>query len=494
MQAEEIQRIKSKTIVGVAALIVRSYVLQAIALVGNFTLTVVLLAKDFGIYYVVTAIIAILNYFSDIGLAAALIQKNEEPTSEDYTTTFTIQQILVLTAVAVFFLLSPQIGNFFNLKSDGIWLMRALVLSFFLSSLKTIPSVILERKLEFGLKVIPQIIETFVFYVVAIVLALKGFGLYSFAWAAILRGLVGLIAIYVIYPWKITIGISRISARKLLSFGIPLQGGSLLGLVKDDLMTIYLGKILSSRPEEIGFIGWAKKWAEQPLRSFMDNIIAVSFPVYSRLHHDEKIFSRGIEKTLFFISFLIFPSIVGLTLIMNPLMHFIPYYYAKWNMGLISFYLFSISALLASLSSPLVQVLNAMGKAKTTFSLMLMWTILTWLLIPVLVHRIGFNGVALSAVIIAATAFLPAVIIKRYVAFSFVKPIGKSSISTVVMGLSMYTILHITAGSLFGVIFSVVAGIGIYFSLMYLTAKNEFLPYVAHFAPFLLTIKRKMIQ
>ncbi len=478
MDISYFEAIKRKTVVGVTTLIARTFLLQIVTFIANFVLTIILLPADFGVYFIVSAIIAILNYFSDIGLAAALVQKREEPTQIDYTTTFTIQQILVLSTVLIFLLISPTLALFFNLNSQGLWLMRALLISFFLSSLKTIPTVILERKLEFGKKVIPQILETVTFYIVAIILALRGFGITSFGYAAISRGLIGLIAIHMISPWKVSLGISKKSAKGLLSFGLPLQGGSVLALFKDDLLYIFLGKILSARPGELGFIGWAKKWAEAPLRSFMDNIIAVSFPVYSRISHDDVTLRKAIEKTLFFTSFLIFPTTVGLMLIIKPVALLIPHYYTKWSSGFLSFYFFSFSAIMASLSSPLVQVLNSLGKAKTTFTLMTFWTILTWLLIPFMVFWIGFNGVAISAFLISLTGFLPSVVIRRYISFSFISQIIKPFVATILMAFVTGSIIFFLPTPIWTVILSVLAGALVYCLIMYYWSKEEILPYI----------------
>ena len=479
MENQSIDQIKRKTILGVITLIIRTQILQLIAGVGNFLLSVFLSPAIFGIYWVVTAIIAVLNYFSDIGLAGALVQKKEEPTREDYITTFTIQLLLVVTAIIIFFIISDFIASFLNLNSNGVWLFKSLLISFFLSSLKTIPSIMLERELEFGKKIIPQILETFTLYLVAIILALRGFGILSFAYAALARGLIGVVAMYLIQPWKPSLGIYIPSAKRLLSFGIPLQGGSILALFKDDLLTIYLGKVLSQRPEEIGFIGWAKKNAEIPLRNFMDSITGVAFPVYSRIAHDKEILRKGIEKTLFFTSLLIFPTAIGLILIIKPIMLFIPNdYFSRWQGALLSFYFFSISSILASLSSPLVQVLNALGKAKTTFFLMLFWTVITWLLVPVMVGKIGYNGVAFSSFIISLSAFLPMMIIRRYVQFNFIRPLITPTLGSIIMGLLVGVSMYFTGSSLWGIGLSIVIGALSYFAFIYTFSRSEILPFI----------------
>src|SRR3990167_5416463 len=175
MEAVDIALVTQKSIRGIFALVYRTFFIQVLGFVANFLLTIYLSPSIFGIFFVVSAAIAFLSYFSDIGLAAALIQKKESITDEELRTTFTIQQILVVSIVILALFLSGFVKSFYRLDDQGILLFQALVVSFFLSSLKTIPSLILERNLRFEKLVIPQIVENLFFYVIAVVLAAKGF-------------------------------------------------------------------------------------------------------------------------------------------------------------------------------------------------------------------------------------------------------------------------------------------------------------------------------
>ncbi|MDP3954753.1 MAG: oligosaccharide flippase family protein, partial [bacterium] len=240
MEELDVKTIAKRSVNGVVALISRTFIIQLISLL----LTVFLSPSIYGVFFVVSAIIPFLSYFSDIGLAAALVQKKEPVTDDDLKTTFTIQQTLVVTIVVIAFLLSDKIATFYRLEAVGIQLFQALVIAFFLSSLKTIPSVLLERHLHFRKLVFPQIVETFLFNITILILVLKGFGVASFTYAVLVRGMSGLLIIYIIAPWMPKIGFSKKSAKKLLSFGIPFQINSILALLKDDLLIIYLGRVL----------------------------------------------------------------------------------------------------------------------------------------------------------------------------------------------------------------------------------------------------------
>lgn len=432
MQDVDIALIKRKSIVGALALTVRTFFLQIIAFTGTFLLTIFLTPSVFGIFYVVSAIISFLGYFSDIGLAAALVQKKEDISREDLVTTFTIQQFLVVILVVFSLVASSHITTFYRLDATGLWLFRALVISFFLSSLKTIPSVILERNLDFQKLVIPTIVETTAFYVIAVGLAWKGFGITSFTWAVLARGIVGLIVLYAIAPWRVGFGYSRISAQKLLRFGIPFQFNSFLGLLKDDLLTVYLGKVLPF--SEVGYIGWAKKWAEIPLRLFMDGIIRVTFPAFARFQHDVALLGRALEKTLFGLAATIFPILISLVFFIDPVIELVPRY-GKWEPAMVSFYFFVIATAFAGLTTPLTNALNALGKIKITLFLMIIWTVSTWVLTVWFVRAIGFNGFALALSVVSLTIGLVVYLVKKISPFHFwrsiTKPLGVAAIQAI---------------------------------------------------------------
>ena len=477
MQAAKIEDFKEKVIGGVFALTSRTFVLQVISFIATFILTVMLSPSVFGVFFVVSAVISFLNYFSDIGLAAALIQKKEEPGRIELLSVFTVQQIIVLAIVLLVFLSIPNIAGFYKLTESGIFLLKALLISFFLASLKTIPSILLERKLEFSRLVMPQILENLAFYITAILLAYFHFAEASFAWAALFRGIVGLLAIYYVSPWMPGIAFSYSSIRKLITFGIPFQANSFLALIKDDLLTLYLGHVLPF--SAIGYLGWAKKWAEVPLRLIMDSVIKVTFPAFSRIAHKKEMLSKALNKTVLFLAVFTFPVSVLLIIYISPLLRFVPKY-LKWLPAVPAFYLFSLSALLSAFSSPLVNALNALGKIKKTLLLMIFWTVLTWILVPVLTSFIGLNGWALSSLIISSTLFLPVFLLKKFVNFSFTANILKPLSAALIMsGFSILTLFLVN--NIYQLVFFMTVSALIYFSLIFWLIRLELMPFLPGF-------------
>lgn len=469
MEDFDLNIVAKKSIQGVFALVSRTFIIQILQFVANLVLSLYLDPASFGVFFVASSIIVFLNYFQDIGLAASLIQKKENPTVQELRTTFTIQQILVLAVIIPTVIFSRPLADFYNLNTNGYFLFLAMIVSFFLSSLRTVPTVILERKLDFKKLVIPQIVENVLYYTTLIVLAISGFGVTSFTVAVILRSVAGLILTYIIQPWEIGFSFHGETFKKLISFGLPFQMNSILGLLKDDLLVVYIGKILPL--SQVGYVGFSQKWAFFPLRLIMDNVIKITFPSFSRLQHNKEALKVAIEKSLFLISFLIFPIVVAIIFFSPYILTFIPRL-QKWEPALLSLSFFALNTVFSSISTPLTNFLNAIGKVKVTLYFMIGWTALTWILTPVFISLYGFNGVAIASFFVSISSVFVFIVVKKYVAYSFLKPVARQFIAAVCMALFIVLTQSIITNIWLLGVEMILAG-SVYLLLLYLIAKQE---------------------
>lgn len=455
------EMVKKRAVKGAAILTLRNALIQSISFFSTALLTVFLLPSEFGVFFLVSAVVNFLSYFGDIGFAAALIQKKDKLTDEDLKTVFSAQQVLVVLVLVAVFLLTPVIQNLYNLHSEDIFLLWALGFSLLISSLKTIPTVLMERKLEFNKWVVPQIAETVIFNVAAVMLAWKGFGVTSYTIAVLLRGVSGLFVTYWIQPWVPSFSFSRKSFKSILKFGIPYQANTLLAMIKDDGMTLFLGGMLGS--SGIGLLGWAQKWAYAPLRFFMDQVIKVTFPAFSRLQGNKEELSDAVSKSIFFISLLVFPSLVMLVLASPTLVEIIPRY-QKWSPALFALMILSITSGLAAITTPLTNTLNAIGKISQTFKLMVMWTSLTWLFVPALSYLYGVDGAALGFTLVGLSSFIALKLVSKYISVNYIQSVGKPLVATLIMGCVVFFARYIFPVSLLQFIFMLITGVVAYLS------------------------------
>lgn len=412
-EEEQLNEIKRRSVTGAVSYFFRTILLQLIGLVSTLLLSAFFSPADFGVYGFVIQIIGLLIFFSDIGLAASLVQKKAEPTKADYRVAFSVQWFLSLGIVAVIglLLLSGWVQS--KVGGAGAWVLLSLAISFPLATLKTIPSIKLERRLFFNKLVIPQIFEQLVFHGVLIALAWQGMGVMAYTFAVLARSIIGVIVMWLIEPWwGIGFMLNIKVLRSLLDFGLKFQLNDFLARIKDQLFFLALGVFLPL--DQFGYIQWSKNWSMYPYNLTVQNVLAITFPTFSRLQEHQDLLRKAIEKSLFFISIAIFPILAAMSAFIWPLTQVIEQYH-KWEPAVPSFIFFTLSIGWAALSTPLVNTLNAIGKINQTLKLMSLWTVLTWIITPLLLWKIGFNGVALSALIISFTSVLSITLVKRFV-------------------------------------------------------------------------------
>ncbi|OGH10409.1 MAG: hypothetical protein A2857_05300 [Candidatus Levybacteria bacterium RIFCSPHIGHO2_01_FULL_36_15] len=462
--------IGKKSAHGILVLISRTLVLNIISFASFLLISTELPARDLGIYTAVIAIQRVISFFTDFGLGASLVQKKEKLEQADLTTSFTIQSSLTFFVFLIVFVLQSVFVSFFKLNQDALRLLLVLVFSIFLSSFKVIPSILLERNIKFQRLVIPQIAESLTFNVILIVLVLTRHGLDSFTWAFLVSSLVGIPFYYYVSPWKLSFGINR-QALHHLKFGAQFQLKNILATIKDDLLTVILTKFLSFT--EIGYIGFAQRLAFFVFRYVVDSVTKVTFAAYARIQDDTISLRRAIEKSLFFVSAAMFPILFGIIITAPYIINYFPKWHNKWEPALISLVFFCLNALVSSISGILVNVLDSTGKVKTTLKLMVLWTILTWVLTPILIKMYGFNGVSIASFLVTLTICLTVYLVRKIVVFNLIGSIYKSFLSSLVMSAIVYTSAKLFVHDFTSLLLIAVFGGIVYLTGIYLSAKNE---------------------
>lgn len=470
MEDLEIALVAKKSIHGVIALISRSFLLNVLSFGAFLLITAELPARDLGIYTSVIAIQRIISFFTDFGLGAALVQKKEALTEEDTTTSFTIQFLLTLGVFVLVLLVLSPIASFFRLTAQATHLLIVLVFTIFLSSFKTIPSILLERRIAFDKLIIPQIVESFTFNIILVVLVLQKFGIESFTLAFLISGVVGIPTYYYVSPWKVKFGIHRNSLTHL-KYGTQFQAKNILATLKDDLLTVILVRFLSFT--EIGYIGFAQKLAFFVYRYVVDSVTKVTFSAYSRIQNNKEHMEQAIEKSLFFVSSIMFPILLGTIVVIPYIIQYVPKWHNKWEPAIISLIFFCLNALVSSFSGILVNVLDATGRVKTTLRLMVIWTLLTWIFTAVGIYFYGYQGVAAASFLVTLSIGYTVYLVKKIAKFKFVKTITKPAIAAICMMGVIFIASPFIIRDLISTLFVILLG-GCVYSLLFLSiAKKE---------------------
>lgn len=469
MDEIDLQEIKNKTTKNVLFLSFRNIGIQAVSTLGFFILSILLGTGEVGLFAIVAESVGILGYFSDIGLAAALIQKKEKVTTRDLRTTFLIQQILVILSLIVIGFIFNQISVSKGYGSKEIWVFVSLCFSFLAASLKTIPSVLLERELNFKLISTVDIIENITFYLVAVIFAFLGFGAFSYAIATFIRSLLGLIIIYKFSPWAIGFSFSIPVIKQLFKYGIPFQLNSFIAVAKDRLSNLFVATLLGR--DGFGILSWAQKGPRIPL-SFMDAIMRVTFPTFSRLQDHPEFLKKSLEKSIYFIALFVFPISAGIALIAPDIINLIPKY-TKWLPALIPLYFYSINAGIASVTTPLTNAFNAVGKITLTTKFMIMWTALTWILFPILTIKFGLIGTSVATLLVGISSVVVWVAAKKIFNVNIIKTVLHPFLGVLLMIITLLTFQNLGLNLWADLIGKIIIGIFVFSLYTFIFSKKE---------------------
>lgn len=465
--SEVLDSLKSKAIRAVFTLTFRRLILKLIDTFGIITLARLLSQESFGVFGIISFVVfTFLSFFSDVGFGAALIQK-EEVSDDDLRTTFTIQQALVTLILLAAWIVAPWVGRFYNLGNSGAWLVRILSLSLFLTSFKTIPSIMLERRLRFELLIIPEIIETMSYNAIAVYMAMHGYGVWSLVIAVIARTVLGAIALNVIAPWKIGWQLNKKSARELLHFGVPFQLNSVLAIIKDNITPTIIAVWYG--PSAVGFVNVAQNISSRPME--ISTIVSrITFPTYSRIQGDKERLKRWIEKSIHLMSVVYFPAIIGLIVTARPILEFL---YAnksdKWLPALPTLLWFLVAAIPVVITTTYTNAIYATGHPKIVLSLMALYTALTWGIGLPLIHYLGYVGIAITVCIITYTTF-PLVLyaLGKVVSVDTFGMIWRPFSASLIMGTFVYFVVSNYVHGLTSLVAVIFLGLVVYSGLLYM--------------------------
>ena len=353
--------VKARAVRGVASLLARQLLVRAIGVAGMLVLARVLTPAIFGVFAIAQFVVMAFEQISSLGLAAALLRRKEPVTDVELSTMFTVQQILVACSIVAILLAAPSIATHYRLGSSGESLIRVMAVSLLLASLKTIPSILLERRLRHDLIAASDVAEYLVYQIVAVVLALFDLGLWALAAAFIVRGLVGVIVLYSVSWWSPRFGIEWGALKRIVRFGFPLQLANLLGLANNAIAPLLVGSRLGTAA--VGYANFSRSILDALVYQPLIIMSRVQFPVFSRMHDDRTRLAAALERSLYVSSLLTCLLTALIVAEARPFIELVAT--SKWSPSLMLLYVLGPAYLALAVAQPLTQALKALGDATT---------------------------------------------------------------------------------------------------------------------------------
>lgn len=271
--------------------------------------------SDYGIIAMLAIFLAIAQSFSDCGFSLALIQKKDR-TEADFSTVFYFNLIIAIISYLLLVIMSPYIATFYKeplLNVVTPWVGIIIIISAF--------SIVQNAKLtiDYNFKTLAKVS----FYSVlmgggfGLFLAWKGYGVWALIAQSITTALLNVVFLFGYTRWIPKLIFSWISFRELFSFGSKLLLGGLIHTIYLNLYSLVIGRRFSAF--EVGLYSRSQSIAFFPSSNFTIMISKVFYPALCDIQNDSEKLSKLFLQSLRFSAFVIFPIMVGIQVLSQPL-------------------------------------------------------------------------------------------------------------------------------------------------------------------------------
>jgi len=294
---------------------VDGFVNQGFQFIVGIVLARLLSPREFGLIGMLAIFIAISQSFIDCGFSNALIRK-ANCTQNDYSTIFYFNVSVAILFYAMLFTFSASIALFFNepqLKS----LIQVLSLSLIVNSFSLIQRTILTKEINFRLQTLVSMVASIGSGVIAITLALAGFGVWSLVALTLSKAVLNSVFLWLWNQWKPAWVFSGESFKELFAFGGKLLVSGLIDTVYRNVYYLIIGKYFSA--VELGYYTKADQFRAMPSQNLNEIVGRVSYPVLASIRDDVPKLKTAYQKIVRCTMLITFVLMLGLAAVAKPM-------------------------------------------------------------------------------------------------------------------------------------------------------------------------------
>lgn len=297
---------------GMVWVVLSTIVTRILGFITSIVLARLLIPADFGLFAIGLLAINTMGIFRDLGFGAALIYKKDDPKHSAANTAFILLPIAASLFFVITYISAPYISIIF--ANDAVEpIIKVLALTFVISSVGIVPSMLLEKELEFKKKVLPETLPQVAYALVAIGLALSGYGVWSLVYGQILHAVLTAGLIWMISKWRPSFRFDKKVAADMFKYSKHILGASFVVFLTMNIDNAIIGKMLGM--EALGFYTIAYMIANLPATQITHLVSRVMFPVYSKLQDDKNALRSAYLKVLSYVSMLSIPMAFGIFVI-----------------------------------------------------------------------------------------------------------------------------------------------------------------------------------
>jgi len=446
---------------------------QGIQFIIQIVLARLLLPEHFGVIGMILVFILISTIIVDSGFSQALIRE-QKVTQADYSTVFYFNLLLSCGLYGFLFVSAPFVSDFFN-EPQLTLILRVLSLGIIFNALGIVQSTMLAKDIDFKTRTKINLISGVLSGIIAVILAILGFGVWSLVIRNLSMQFFYLIFLWLYKDWKPSLLFSYHSFKRLFGFGSKLMLAGLISVIYSNIYYVLIGKMYSVT--HLGYYTNAVKVTEAASLSITAALQRVTYPVLSEIQDEEERLKYGFRKIIRISAFINFPLMVGLAAIADPLVNLL--FGDKWMPMVIYFQLLCIAGMLYPVHAIDLNILQVKGKSNLYLQLSIVRkVILTILILLAIWFELGVIGLI---GVLVVQSFIEFTINSYYAGkeisystFDHIRDILPIFSITVAMGLLVTFIgMMLPVGNLMKITIQIIVGFSIYIAISRATKVQE---------------------
>lgn len=264
--------------------------------------------EEFGIVAIATVIISFFGFFSDLGIAPAIIQ-NKELTKQDLNKIFSFTVWTGIGVSILFYFFSFPISWFYKSHSV-LTICQLLSLNLFFAAISIVPNALLYKKKQFKFIAIRSLTIQITGGTIAVSAALLGAGIYALIINPIFSSLFLFIISYRKEPQKILPSMGLDAVKKIFSFSCYQFMFNVINYFSRNLDKLLIGKYMTMT--DLGYYEKSYRLMMLPLQNITQVISPVMHPVFSNFQNNLQKLSSSYERVIHLLALIGFPLSVFL--------------------------------------------------------------------------------------------------------------------------------------------------------------------------------------
>ena len=277
---------------------------QAFNFGASIALTRLLAPADFGLLAMVTVVTGFARVLSDFGLSSALIQARS-PEQREFSSAFWANVSLGLLLSAVLAGAAPLVAAFYREGRVGT-VMLVLSGQFLITSLGSVHSSRLQRRMAFGALVTSEVLSVVLGSVAALVAARLGAGVWSLVLRAHVQSIVLVCGLWSAERWLPDFRFDFGALKRFLRFSLSLTGSRMVNYWIRNLDNVLIGRFFGAA--DVGLYVRGYSVLMQPVSMVTTSLGRVMFPTFASIQDDLPRTRSVYRRTLQLIALVTFPS------------------------------------------------------------------------------------------------------------------------------------------------------------------------------------------